>query len=237
MKKASELGFTLIELTIVFVVIGLLVGGILGGQELVYQSQLRKAATKITTYKTAIKTFQGKYGELPGDFSRAKTYFSDCIEASGYYACNGNGNGILDETEPYYVWRHLSLAKMIQEQFNEQFYWDRTTGMATLTLPKTLEYVLLFNDPIPEEDSEDYYGLYGNNLLGMRWINGRGVTFFSDCNSIGDFDSKIDDGRYDQGVMRPRSPSGCADTTSTDGMYLRDISRATTLALDLGLVE
>src|ERR1700735_2843794 len=66
-KYAIKSGFTLIELSIVLVIIGLIVGGILTGQSLIDAAAQREQIAQIEKYNTAVRTFQGKYGYLPGD--------------------------------------------------------------------------------------------------------------------------------------------------------------------------
>jgi prepilin-type N-terminal cleavage/methylation domain-containing protein len=59
-------GFTLIELSIVLVIIGLVVGGVLVGRDLICAAELRAQISQIEKYNTAVNTFYGKYGGLPG---------------------------------------------------------------------------------------------------------------------------------------------------------------------------
>ena len=117
-------GFTLIELSIVLVVIGLVIGGILAGVDMVRSAELRKVIAETTAYKTAIYTFENKYGGLPGDIINATTFFPT--------ATNGNGNGHIDYLggvvgEEYYAWQQLALAGLIEGTY---------TG-ATMSLPQS----------------------------------------------------------------------------------------------------
>ncbi len=87
-------GFTLIELSIVLVIIGLLIGGVLVGRDLVNSAALRAQISQIEKYNTAVNTFRVKYGYLPGDIpSPAASGFG--FGARGQYAGEGDGNGIL----------------------------------------------------------------------------------------------------------------------------------------------
>jgi prepilin-type N-terminal cleavage/methylation domain-containing protein len=125
-------GFTLIEMSIVLVIIGLIVGGVLVGQSLILQAQLRSTMKQIESYKTAVMTFKDKYSCMPGDCANA-TSFWPADPACSYYGsrpymaapngmtCNGDGNGIIYGTEFYeeksLFWQHLSLAGLIQGTF------------------------------------------------------------------------------------------------------------------------
>ena len=68
-------GFTLIELSIVIVIIGLIVAGVIGGQSLIQQSKLRSIITDVNKYKTAYNTFYLQFSSLPGDMSNASSYW------------------------------------------------------------------------------------------------------------------------------------------------------------------
>jgi prepilin-type N-terminal cleavage/methylation domain-containing protein len=66
-SAAQNQGFTLIELSIVLVIIGLIVGGVLVGQNLIAAAAVRAQISQIEKYQTAANAFRGKYGYLPGD--------------------------------------------------------------------------------------------------------------------------------------------------------------------------
>jgi prepilin-type N-terminal cleavage/methylation domain-containing protein len=69
MKKQK--GFTLIEIAIVLVIIGLLVGGVLQGQELIENSRVKQVVKDMNGTAAAIFTYQDRYGRLPGDDGNA----------------------------------------------------------------------------------------------------------------------------------------------------------------------
>ncbi len=89
-----SLGFTLIELSIVLVIIGLIVGGVLVGQNLINAATVRSQITQIERFNTAARTFRVKYGYLPGDIPDPQAS-SFGFAARGAYAGQGDGNGII----------------------------------------------------------------------------------------------------------------------------------------------
>jgi len=109
-------GFTLIELSIVLVIIGLIVGGVLVGRDLINAAQVRGAIRDVDKIKASINTFRVKYDCLPGDCKNATTFFSNLADiwywSSPGNLKNGDGNDQYDqvyEGSPR-LWEHLSAA-------------------------------------------------------------------------------------------------------------------------------
>ena len=96
MNKKSQQGFTLIELSIVLVIIGLIVGGILVGRDLIRAAGVRSTIAQIESYQTAANTFRGKYGYLPGDIKDPDaTNFGFKIRGTVSKGM-GDGNGVIE---------------------------------------------------------------------------------------------------------------------------------------------
>lgn len=70
-KLHNNAAFTLVELAIVIVIIGLIFGGVIGGQSLIKTGERRTALTGFEKYITAIQAFKLEYSQLPGDFNEA----------------------------------------------------------------------------------------------------------------------------------------------------------------------
>lgn len=94
-KRDKQQGFTLVELSIVIVIIGLIVAGIVGGQTLVKQAQLRSVYADANKYKVAINAFKLEYNQLPGDMDNAHDYWPGCNSGATAAQCNGNGNKLI----------------------------------------------------------------------------------------------------------------------------------------------
>jgi prepilin-type N-terminal cleavage/methylation domain-containing protein len=111
----KQAGFTLIELAIVLVIIGLLLGGVLRGQELINSAKVKNMANDFRSIPVYIYGYQDNFKSLPGDDKAADTHV-------GAPAANiGNGNGALEgkwfdnlatTSEAYRFWQHVRLANL-----------------------------------------------------------------------------------------------------------------------------
>lgn len=116
MKKyiKNNEGFSLVEVAIALVLIGLIIGGVLKGHELIVSAKINATVQDLEGYRVAIHLFQERYGALPGDFSSASHYIRRDLR-------NGNGNGVLEGdgldpgTEAGNFWIHLAAANLIQD--------------------------------------------------------------------------------------------------------------------------
>lgn len=119
-KKTSQSGFSLIELSLVLVIAGLVTGGVVLGSNLIKSSELKQVASSINQYKIAYHLFEKKYGQLAGDMVDATTYWPSCID-NGTNVCNGNGNGTISYSigkgEGLRFWQHLSLSEIIDTNY------------------------------------------------------------------------------------------------------------------------
>jgi prepilin-type N-terminal cleavage/methylation domain-containing protein len=123
LRNARREGFTLIEMSMVLVIIGLIVGGMMVGQNLIRAANVRGAISELDKIKVAVTAFRTKYDCLPGDCGNITTFFpqdASCPSPTGKInattTCNGNGNGTIDGLENTFFFQHLSLAGMIDEQ-------------------------------------------------------------------------------------------------------------------------
>ncbi|MDE1153996.1 MAG: prepilin-type N-terminal cleavage/methylation domain-containing protein [Micavibrio sp.] len=122
-------GFTLVELAIVMTIIGLLIGGILKGQELINNAGIKATVQQVQGYRAAYETFHDIYNSIPGDMVNATSRIPNCTAANNCY--NGNGDGMvgmmtdnfshddqsattaLPQLETTMFWKHLADANLI----------------------------------------------------------------------------------------------------------------------------
>ncbi len=88
--KAVQKGFTLVEIAIVLVIIGLLLGGILKGQEMITQAKIKNAVADFSGISAAYYGYQDRYRAIPGDDPNAGTRWAG--------AGSGSGNGVVGGT-------------------------------------------------------------------------------------------------------------------------------------------
>ncbi len=133
LERAGHAGFTLVELSIVLVILGLLTGGILSGQSLIRAAELRSVGTEFQRYRTAVHSFRDKYFALPGDMSNATSFWTSLggtgsdvtcqnTAATGAPTCNGNGNNqvftsVVNNDEQLRFWQHLANAGLIEGSY------------------------------------------------------------------------------------------------------------------------
>ncbi|GIK25537.1 MAG: hypothetical protein BroJett006_17830 [Betaproteobacteria bacterium] len=124
--RQKQMGFTLVEIAIVLVIIGLLLGGVLKGQELINSAKVKNFANDFRNIPLFIYGYQDKYKSLPGDHATASTIITGATNAttpttSGGTACASSicrGNGVIDGVwtsttttdETFLFWQHVRLA-------------------------------------------------------------------------------------------------------------------------------
>ena len=212
-------GFSLVELSIVLVILGLLTGGILGGQSLIRAAELRAVTTEYQRYTAAITTFRDKYFAIPGDMSNATQFWgrlntnADCVSNSGLTTastpgtCDGNGSGSMDwpsaaskSGELYQFWRQLALAGLLEGSY---------TGLAGSA--GASDSVLGSNVPKSRL----------NNAGWTTWnagvYAGGSSDYAADYGNIFSFGSQVSGGATQGSALKPEE-SWNIDTKMDDGM-------------------
>jgi prepilin-type N-terminal cleavage/methylation domain-containing protein len=185
-------GFTLIEIAIVLVIIGLLLGGVLKGQELITSARVRNIISQQDGVKAAFFGFFDRYRAYPGDYSQATTNIPGCA------ACqNGNNNGQIvpiggGVDEPIAVWEHLSRAGFINGSYTYAAPPETTASAPTNPYGRYLQMI--------------YDNAYDPAASATRHNLKTGNQIPSDI--LAEVDRKIDDGSAVGGSLRFSAYSG-----------------------------
>ncbi len=189
----KQKGFTLLELSIVIVIIGLIVAGISAGQSLVRQASLRSVVSDLSNFETAYNSFKLQYDAVPGDMSNAFDYWGSACGGNDQASCDGDGDGVVEISatanlrEDTAAWEHMTLAGVID-------------GTYTYVSGNTI----LGQNVIPGPITSTGYWLWGSSGLRKNF-----VSLGSDRSDAGGYfsgealrpseafaiDSKNDDGR------------------------------------------
>jgi prepilin-type N-terminal cleavage/methylation domain-containing protein len=214
-------GFTLVELAIVLMIIGLLIGGILKGQELITNARVLMTVQQVRSIDAAVLTFQGSYGALPGDIRNPSTRLPNCTASPCSIA--GNGNGIVGPVYPTdggshvsdeqgTFWLHLAVANMIGGIDTSKTWASGGSLNASYpNIPVGGQMVILNYNLTVSTDPN--YGFNGNILHSWRTGNGAIDYVPIPVNLIARIDRKMDDGRPWSGDTRVDN-GGCNIATN-----------------------
>lgn len=114
--KHQQKGFTLVEIAIVLVIIGLLMGGVLKGQELINSAKVKNFANDFRTVSSFVYAYQDRFRALPGDDAQVANHVTGGTVATtpaatlGNARINGNWNSATQTDESYLFWQHVRLA-------------------------------------------------------------------------------------------------------------------------------
>ena len=196
-RLQRQQGFTLVEMAIVLVIIGLLLGGILKGQELITSARVRNIADQNSGVQAAYYGFIDRYRQVPGDWGQA-----NAVQSIPGVTTGGNANGRLDGspvwTEALALWEHLSKSGFIQGNY--------IGGTAAPTQNDTnLAPRNAFNGFLVLFQSSDYYN-DATPSAKLNLVLGAGIP----VNVLAELDRKIDDGLPQSGVVRHALTTGGA---------------------------
>ena len=123
MQLAKQKGFTLVEIAIVLVIVGLLIGGVLKGQEMITNAKLKRVESDNAGIAAAMFSYQDRYLQLPGDDDGADqrfTLYTDGVNDPAAADINGDSDGSISgtwvaaaNTESGNFWKHLRAAGLI----------------------------------------------------------------------------------------------------------------------------
>lgn len=211
-KNKKNTGFTLVEISIVLVIIGLIIGGVLTGQQVIQNARISNTINGIQAYQAQLQTYSQNYGALPGDDASASTRFTDVTACSG----TGCGDGKIgtnnsfdaasdatgDAAESRQVWAHLRAANLVKNQISG-------------------------NNDTSVQPSNPFSGIYGFQNGTEDGVFSTTVLCLDKVPSTAAqaIDSRLDDGVKDKGSLQSIEGGEDGDTTyKEDTIYTLCIS-------------
>lgn len=204
MIALKQKGFTLVEIAIVLVVIGLLLGGILKGQQLINSARVRNLADQNSGVQAAYYGFVDRFRNIPGDMKAtdACTQIGKNVDPNcgSTPTVGGDGNGQIDTIqEAAAVWSQMSVAGFLNGTYSGILStYDgatyRSTGVSTGAVPGNA-----FQGPILLAHMKDYVdGNVGATITRLAFSFGGLIP----VPILRDLDQKVDDGIAGSGVLR-----------------------------------
>lgn len=231
-NQHTQSGFTLVELAIVLVIIGLIVASVLAGQDLIKSAELRATTKQYQEFQAAVNTFIGKFGGIPGDIVGDNATYG----LTG--GDSGDGDGTLEDVS----------ADNTYDTFDGELsdFWSDLTSSTTGYIPGSYDgdegaASATVNDVVGENMPQMKFGAHGWGVYGASAVNyfvtgvvgGSATDSYDTANDFVpvdaySIDSKIDDGTATTGNVTTRdaataAPDTVGDTTncnSAAGVYV-----------------
>lgn len=212
--KSQQSGFTLVEIAIVLVIIGLLLGGILKGQELINSAKVKSLANDFRTIPTYVYAYQDKFKSLPGDDGNVVGHLgagSGAVQATT--PAGRQGNGVIEGNwwsgtntdESFLFWQHVRLSNLAPGPTNvaDANYWPTNAMGGSIG----------FNSA--QAATAQITGMTGTYQICSTGILGKFVK---------QLDIQMDDGATDTGSMRA--------TTNVTGTAFAQSAAVATATID-----
>ncbi len=226
--RRRQSGFTLIEIAIVLVIIGLLLGGVLKGQELITSARVRNLISQQDGVKAAYFGFQDRFRALPGDYPGAQAFANISNMVGNTFGGNGDGQivdaGGAGANEPTLAWMHLSHAGFLTGNYTMAAINEVAGPGNSPTNP--------YNSILNLSHDNIYSIVQGDPPAGIRANLKTGNQIPVDI--MAEIDRKVDDGNAGRGTLRfsvfqgtaPAAPTEASCFTAASGVWLATTPQA-----------
>lgn len=226
-------GFTLLELSLVLVIMGLLVSAVLVGKELIHQSELRSISSDIDGFIAATNTFRLKYNGLPGDIINATSFFGEAdpnpvtcklTPTLDIQTCNGDGNNKVNNgtNEMFRYWQQLASAGLVRGKYTgiagTANAWDTEAGInAPASKMSKVTYLVRDEDVFAGNGSD--FATYMGRIMSVG-LESEGVPQgrFLAAPEAYAIDVKIDDGKPGRGKLIASHWSTCTNAVANNDL-------------------
>ncbi len=228
--NTAEAGFTLIELSIVLVIIGLIVGGVLVGQDLIRAAEIRSTVAQIEKYNSSVNTFRTKYAGIPGDLSASNAAAFGFITRAGSQG-RGDRNGLVDginagastnmifTQESGVFWDDLTKANLVDGQFTSAADGASVAAIAAAAVSTQFPPARLARGNMVHVGSVNGFNYF--TLVGITSVAAATGVMTVTANltplELFNMDNKMDDGVPLAGIVQAHGIAGSSATFMTDG--------------------
>ena len=210
MNIRQQQGFSLLEIVVVVVIVGFILGGMLRGQEMITSAKVRRVAGQLDEVRAAYLGFQDRFKALPGDYADADATL-DC----GTTLClHGNGDGRIRDNETpasgnqahedLLVWTHLCDSGLLKGDLHMTDGESQARDGNALKSAYSVYLQIAFD------------GMYGMNATGIPRHNLKTGAQIP-VNVLVELDRKVDDARPYQGTLQFSGYQGNAAIAPTEG--------------------
>jgi len=220
MKLRTQRGFTLLEIAILIVIVGLIFAGVIKGQEMITSAKVKRVAGQIDEIRAAYFGFQDRYKALPGDYAEADTNIDcggTCLKGDGDGRIRSNDTPVAGSQahEDILVWTHLSGSGLLKGEYRMSDGESAANDTDTPRNPYSAYLQIVFDGD---------YGLGGGGVPRHLLKTGPQIP----VEVIAELDRKTDDGKPYTGAVQFSAyaangapgpaegpPSGCTTMLST----------------------
>jgi prepilin-type N-terminal cleavage/methylation domain-containing protein len=221
-NRDSQSAFTLVELAIVLVIVGLITVGVVGGQSIIYTANVNSTIAQMREYNTALNAFKLEFDGIPGDFDEAVEYGIDRDSSGTVNTCttgtgttlNGDDDGLLESRSSvnfrYYgevgnFFPHMQNAGLINEAMRTKTLTCVVSGIRNVgddyPASKIGTSLIALSD---ESNKKIYYviGLLEEVKNGLYIVTPASLDDMLTPKEASDIDKKVDDGNPLKGLAK-----------------------------------